>query len=59
MDPEYTGRVTVPVLWDDQEKRIINNESSEIVKMLDKLPSEAPSLRPDGVATFLHTFLMS
>ena len=47
VDPEYTGRVTVPVLWDDQEKRIINNESSEIVKMLDKLPSEAPSLRPD------------
>ena len=49
VDPEYTGRVTVPVLWDDQEKRIINNESSEIVKMLDKLPSEAPSLRPDSL----------
>ena len=48
VDPEYTGRVTVPVLWDDQEKRIINNESSEIVKMLDKLPSEASSLRPDS-----------
>ena len=47
VDPEYTGRVTVPVLWDNHEKRIVNNESSEIVKMLDKLPSEAPSLRPE------------
>lgn len=45
-DPEYTGRVTVPVLWDEQEQRIVNNESSEIIAMLDALPSEAPSLRP-------------
>ncbi|MCP2020515.1 UNVERIFIED_ORG: putative glutathione S-transferase [Pseudomonas reinekei] len=30
---DYTGRVTVPVLWDKQRKRIVNNESSEIIRM--------------------------
>lgn len=29
----YTGRVTVPVLWDKQQKRIVNNESAEIIRM--------------------------
>ncbi|WP_060482945.1 glutathione S-transferase family protein [Pseudomonas sp. NBRC 111119] len=32
-DPKYTGRVTVPVLWDKQEKRIVNNESAEIIRI--------------------------
>jgi glutathionyl-hydroquinone reductase len=34
--PGYTGRVTVPVLWDEKEARIVNNESSEIVRMLNR-----------------------
>lgn len=34
-DPKYTGRVTVPVLWDKQTQTIINNESLEIMRMLD------------------------
>jgi len=33
-DPEYSGRVTVPVLWDKKEKTVVNNESSEIIRML-------------------------
>jgi putative glutathione S-transferase len=33
-DPRYTGRVTVPVLWDTVRGTIVNNESSEIVRML-------------------------
>ncbi len=33
-DPAYSGRVTVPVLWDKKEKTIVNNESSEIIRML-------------------------
>jgi len=33
-DPRYTGRVSVPVLWDKQRKTIVNNESSEIIRML-------------------------
>jgi putative glutathione S-transferase len=32
-DPDFTGRVTVPVLWDKQEKTIVSNESSEIIRM--------------------------
>jgi glutathionyl-hydroquinone reductase len=32
--PNYTGRSTVPVLWDSQTRKIINNESSEIIVML-------------------------
>ncbi len=31
--PNYTGRVTVPVLWDKQKKTIVSNESSEIIRM--------------------------
>ncbi len=33
-DPAFTGRVTVPVLWDKQERQIVNNESSEVLRML-------------------------
>jgi putative glutathione S-transferase len=33
-DPRYTGKVTVPTLWDRKTKRIVNNESSEIIRML-------------------------
>ena len=32
-DPNYNGRVTVPVLWDKKSKTIVNNESSEIIRM--------------------------
>jgi glutathionyl-hydroquinone reductase len=32
--PDYSGRVTVPVLWDKQTGTIVNNESSEIIRML-------------------------
>lgn len=33
-DPHYTGRVTVPVLWDKQERTIVSNESADIIRML-------------------------
>ncbi len=32
--PDYSGRVTIPVLWDKQTRTIVNNESSEIIRML-------------------------
>ena len=32
--PAYSGRVTVPVLWDKQRETIVNNESAEIIRML-------------------------
>jgi len=34
-DPDYTGRVTVPVLWDKQTETIVNNESEEIMRQFD------------------------
>lgn len=34
-DPNYSGRVTVPVLWDKQTNTIVNNESREIIRMFD------------------------
>jgi glutathionyl-hydroquinone reductase len=34
-DPTYTGRVTTPVLWDKERETIVNNESREIIRMLD------------------------
>jgi putative glutathione S-transferase len=32
--PQYTGRVTVPVLWDRKHQTIVNNESAELIRML-------------------------
>jgi len=34
-DKRYTGRVTVPILWDKEKNTIVNNESREIMRMLD------------------------
>ncbi|WP_322743687.1 glutathione S-transferase family protein [Vasconcelosia minhoensis] len=35
-EPQFTGRVTVPILWDKQTQTIVNNESREIIRMLDR-----------------------
>jgi len=32
-DPDYSGRVTVPILWDKKNQTIVSNESSEIIRM--------------------------
>jgi len=34
-DSNYSGRVTVPVLWDKEQETIVNNESREIIRMFD------------------------
>src|SRR5207249_12276366 len=44
--PDYTGRATVPVLWDRRTKTIVNNESSEIIRMLN---AEFASLGDDSL----------
>ncbi|UTW55545.1 glutathione S-transferase family protein [Kordiimonas sp. SCSIO 12610] len=33
-DPKYSGRVTVPVLWDKKQNTIVSNESADIIRML-------------------------
>lgn len=35
-DPGYAGRASVPVLWDTKTRRIVNNESADILRMLDR-----------------------
>lgn len=37
-DPHYTGRVTVPVLWDRRAESIVSNESADIIRMFDDWP---------------------
>ncbi len=53
-DPGYTGRVTVPVLWDRKRETIVNNESIEIMRMLDRAfdayKARNVSLYPDDQA---------
>ena len=48
-DPGFEGRISVPVLWDEQEQRIVNNESADIVRMLDQVFGDG-SLYPDDLA---------
>ena len=54
-DPHYTGRVTVPVLWDKQKKTIVSNESAEIIRMFNSAFTEiADPKAPDFYPKELH-----
>ena len=48
---DYTGRVTVPVLWDKQQQTIVSNESSEIIRMFNSafndITGNSTDLYPD------------
>lgn len=54
-DPKFSGRATVPVLWDKKTQTIVNNESADIVRMLNsafsELTDQGPNLYPDALAT--------
>jgi len=50
---DYAGRVTVPVLWDKKTETIVNNESSEIIRMFngafDGLGASGPDFYPEAL----------
>ncbi len=52
-DPDYTGKVTVPVLWDKQRGTIVSNESADIIRMLnsafDGVGAEAGDYYPEDL----------
>ena len=48
-DPAYSGRVTVPVLWDLERNTIVSNESAEIIRMLNSAFDEVGA-RPGDYA---------
>ncbi|HZL55017.1 MAG TPA: glutathione S-transferase family protein [Solirubrobacteraceae bacterium] len=51
-DPRAGGRITAPVLWDREAGRIVNNESSDIIRMFETgvFGGEGPELYPAAVA---------
>ena len=46
-DPHYTGRASVPVLWDKAQRVVVNNESSEIIRMLNSAFDAFTNVRTD------------
>src|SRR2546423_2939746 len=46
-EPRYTGRVSVPVLWDKERRTVVYNESSEIIRMLNGAFGRFTNVRAD------------
>jgi len=46
-DPRHTGRVSVPALWDKERRTIVNNESAEIIRMLNGAFGRFTNVRTD------------
>jgi glutathionyl-hydroquinone reductase len=46
-DPRYSGRVSVPVLWDKERRTIVNNESAEIIRMFNAAFGRFTNVRTD------------
>src|SRR5271155_2131862 len=53
-DPHYTGRVSVPVLWDKKRRTIVNNESSEIIRMFNSAFEAFTNVHTDYYPTALR-----
>lgn len=53
VDPNYDGRISVPVLFDKQKETIVNNESAEIIRMLNSEFNEF-SATPEAKAIDLY-----
>ncbi|MEH6520179.1 glutathione S-transferase family protein [Sulfitobacter sp.] len=52
--PDFTGRVTVPILWDKQRETIVSNESSEIIRMMNSAFNDITGNRDDYWPTDLR-----
>ena len=52
--PDYSGRVTVPVLWDRERRTIVNNESSEIIRMFNSAFDGVGALAGDSYPAHLR-----
>ncbi|MDM7858312.1 glutathione S-transferase family protein [Thiopseudomonas acetoxidans] len=54
-DPKYSGRVTIPVLWDKQHNVMVSNESSEIIRMFnsafDEIGAKSGDYYPEALRT--------
>lgn len=54
-DPNYSGRVTIPVLWDKQQNVMVSNESSEIIRMFnsafDEIGAKPGDYYPEALRT--------
>ena len=46
-DSDFTGQITVPILWDKKQNTIVNNESSEIIRMLNSAFNEITDVKTD------------
>ena len=46
-DPDYTGRTSVPVLWDKVQNTMVSNESSEIIRMFNSAFDEVGAIEGD------------
>ncbi|NND92651.1 MAG: glutathione-dependent reductase, partial [Granulosicoccus sp.] len=62
--PGFTGRVTVPLLWDDSNSLIVSNDSALIMRALDRIDQRRFSLVPghlvdriDSLNAYIHTGL--
>ncbi len=59
-EPEFTGNVSVPVLWDCKTSQIVNNESLEIMRLLNtvfqKVSSSDVQLYPDNLADEIERY---
>ncbi|RTE87007.1 MULTISPECIES: glutathione S-transferase family protein [Gammaproteobacteria] len=53
-DPNYSGRVTVPVLWDKQQNTIVSNESADIIRMFNSAFDEITGNTEDFYPEVLH-----
>jgi len=54
-NPRYSGRVSVPVLWDKKRNTIVNNESPEIIRMLNSAFDAFTNVRTDYYPKNLRT----